>query len=64
MGTILLVLVVVMLAVMLFIAMIEQAGGYLGDSSMVPGCLLISVTVITIVIIAGVVAGRIAIHIH
>jgi hypothetical protein len=45
-------------------AIIEGSGGYMGDSSMVPGCLGIMVLVLTVIVVIGLATGQIGIWIR
>ena len=57
-------IICVFLAGALFIASVEATSGYLGDSSMVPGCLGIMVVVLGLVALIGLVLGQIVIRIN
>jgi hypothetical protein len=64
MGTLILVVLVVFLAAALGLACLEQAGGYIGDSSLVPGCLGVMVLVIAAIVVVGLCIGRIGFWIN
>ena len=59
MGTLILVVVIVFLAAALMLACVEQTSGYMGDSSMVPGCLGVMVLVLAMIVVIGVCIGHI-----
>jgi len=63
MGTLILVVVIVFLAAALVIACIEQVGGYVGDSSMVPGCLGIMVLVVAAIVVVCALTGHVEVWI-
>lgn len=56
--------VILFLVVALVIAMIEGAGGYVGDSSMIPGCLLIGILVLLVIMVIGLFTGNVGVWIH
>lgn len=57
-------IIVVFFVVTLAIAWTEATDGYLGDSSMVPGCLGIMAAVLGIVAMFGLLLGQIVIRIN
>jgi hypothetical protein len=64
MLTLLLTVVCFFLIVALVIGWVEVNGGYLGDSSMVPGWLLFGVFVLALLIVCGFLSGSIGFWIH
>jgi hypothetical protein len=58
MSTLILIIVVVFLVGALLLALMEASGGYVGDGSMVPGCLGIMVLVVGVVLAAGFLSGH------
>jgi len=56
--------VILFLVVALVIAMIEGVGGYVGDSSMVPGCLLVGILVLLVIVVIGLFTGNVGIWIR
>lgn len=58
MMTLIAVIVIVFLAAALIVALAEQTGGYVGDRSMIPGCLIVMVIVVGIVLLAGFLSGH------
>jgi len=52
------IIVIVFLVIALIVALAEQTGGYVGDSSMVPGCLVVMVIVVGVVLLAGFLSGH------
>jgi hypothetical protein len=57
MGTLILVVVIVFLAAALGLACLEQAGGYVGESGLVPGYLGIMVLVVVAILVVGALTG-------
>ena len=64
MLTLLSIVIIVGLIVAVLIGMLESGGGYLGDSSMVPGCLGILFIIVLAILAAGYLNGHINISIH
>lgn len=55
--------VILFLVVALVIAVIEGAGGYMGDSSMVLGCLLVGILVLLVIVVIGLFTGNVGVWI-
>ncbi len=45
----------------LMLALIETSGGYMGDSSMVPGCLVVMCLVIVVLLGIGLATGQVGV---
>lgn len=57
-----LIVMVIFLAFALLIAVAEGSGGYIGDSSMVPGILLLMGVVLTIIVVIGFMTGHVVVQ--
>ena len=61
MLTIILTTLFIFLVLAIFVAMLELSGGFLGDSSMVPGILITMIITLLIIIGIGLLTGNIQI---